>query len=874
MRRYLAFLAALTAGAFLFHCSDQENPTAPKIPPNENIPDASGDGYVAPPKPEQPHANKNPQPKVTECGSTIPAVPGAVCKVTSAGTGSMKVVRGTVLAPEEVLHGGEVVIDSSGLIVCAKCDCSDVAGYDAAAVVSCPDGVISPGLVNPHEHLTYQNNKPIVHADKYENRSDWQGARGHQRLDYESGANSLMQAYGELRFLMSGATAITGGGGVPGLLRNVDTAAEELEGLPAEIAFSDVFPLGQPGKNLATGCEYSKPRTTFGVTQGGAYIPHISEGIDPEAHNEFTCLSQENDNDLILRGTAVIHAVALTPDDAKTVRKAGAKVVWSPRSNVDLYGNTAQAVMLDIAGVAISLGTDWIPSGSMNMLRELRCADDWNKTYFDHHFTDADLWRMVTGNAALAVGAGHAIGMLKPGYLADLAVYDGRRDKDFRAILNAGVEDVALVLRGGAPLYGDTAIVMDAAFTPPPGGGGCASFPGDVCGQAKTVCVDVRTSAKPTLEAILTEGAKYYPPFFCKDKVPDTEPSCHPSRPQVVRGSNVYDGNPTDTDKDGDGIPNGEDNCPSVFNPIRPMDGAHQADVDHDGIGDACDECPNDGLQACERTTGADIDGDGVPNGLDNCPEFANADQADGDGDGLGDVCDACSSQQVGAEGCPLKISSLRDPSAPDHPKFASVVSTEGYVVARVNNKHLYLQEDLAAAPWKGIYVQADALAGTSTTGPKVGQKVRVLGVHGNPYDQDQITAAAIAVTDSAIAAVTPLTVSANAVSTAAKAAAEKYESVFVKVTGPLTIEKDNVQNALKSDGDVAYELQVTGPLLVNDFLLRRWGTPATCSGAPCAIPPPEFANGTSFTTISGVMGWSFFERKLYPRVKEDFVRP
>ena len=36
------------------------------------------------------------------------------------------------------------------------------------------------------------------------------------------------------------------------------------------------------------------------------------------------------------------------------------------------------------------------------------------------------------------------------------------------------------------------------------------------------------------------------------------------------------------------------DNCPHVFNPIRPMDNGKQADADGDGVGDACDVCPLD----------------------------------------------------------------------------------------------------------------------------------------------------------------------------------------------------------------------------------------------------------------------------------------
>ena len=38
-----------------------------------------------------------------------------------------------------------------------------------------------------------------------------------------------------------------------------------------------------------------------------------------------------------------------------------------------------------------------------------------------------------------------------------------------------------------------------------------------------------------------------------------------------------------------------------------------------------------------------DIDGDGVPNGMDNCPTKANSNQADIDGNGVGNMCDIAS---------------------------------------------------------------------------------------------------------------------------------------------------------------------------------------------------------------------------------------
>lgn len=91
-------------------------------------------------------------------------------------------------------------------------------------------------------------------------------------------------------------------------------------------------------------------------------------------------------------------------------------------------------------------------------------------------------------------------------------------------------------------------------------------------------------------------------------------------------------------DRDGDGVLDEEDNCPTVFNP-------DQWDYDGDGIGDACDPdpyTPNDPI---------DTDGDGIYDYEDNCPTVANPGQEDIDGDGIGDACDPVDDRPMDRDG-------------------------------------------------------------------------------------------------------------------------------------------------------------------------------------------------------------------------------
>jgi hypothetical protein len=797
---------------------------------------------------DSPQAQKylppNPPDTVSNCmRPAIPPAQSGLCDVTAGTKG--KLLRGTVLLEHEVLHTGEVLIDDGGSIVCAACDCSSSPDYVNATVVACADGVISPGLINAHDHITFANNPPKPHGmERYDQRHDWRlGLRGHTRISTSGGASANVVLYAELRFLMSGATSTISSGGRPGLLRNIDQADPIYDlGAPVQQADFDTFPLNDSaGIQHESGCTYgANPTLTSDIVADEGYLPHIAEGVDKTALNEFTCTSTGN-QDLMQRQTAVIHSIALLPDQAALMRKRQTMVVWSPRSNVDLYGDTAPVTLLDAEGVPIALGTDWTPSGSMNLSRELRCADDLNTQYFAKHFSDGDLFRMVTIHGAYAAGAQRVLGSLAKGKLADVTIFDGSKSKDQRAVVDAGVEDVALVLRGGAPMYGDKPI-LDAL-----GAQSCDSL-GDVCGKTKSTCVTADTGVQ--LAAIRAAGQSVYPLYFCKGMTPTQEPSCVPYRTTYPMGITMGD-------KDGDGIGDATDLCPDVFDAIRPMDGMKQADQDADGIGDACDICPHDGSNQCTRPSADDIDADGVADWKDVCPETADPQQADADQDGHGDLCDACALPNPGATPCAATITQIRDPMAMNHLPDKSIVSIPAAYVTGTGSGIFFLQ-DSSLNPYTGIEIKQ----GTKLS-PARGNQVAVEGVTLTLFGLVTIIPSKLTVTDSGTTLpFSPIVVSTTDVKTGGSKAAS-HQSMLIEVD-TLTISNDIPDGATNK----FYEFVVNNDVRIDDTLFLRYGGPAN---GP--YPPNGFTNNTTFQKIQGILGFSFSNSKIWPRDTVDIVR-
>jgi hypothetical protein len=173
-------------------------------------------------------------------------------------------------------------------------------------------------------------------------------------------------------------------------------------------------------------------RTTpqFDVVEGERFMIHLAEGTDGSSAEEIRELERRamvNDN------LIAVHVVGADSNGIRSLREAGAAIVWCPTSNLFLLGRTASSDLL-AAGADVLLGSDSLLSGAGTLLDEMWVARELGL------ISDERLLAAVGSVAARRLGVAEP--SLEIGERADIVVFR-------RPVLEASTGDVALVIANG-----------------------------------------------------------------------------------------------------------------------------------------------------------------------------------------------------------------------------------------------------------------------------------------------------------------------------------------------------------------------------------------------------------------------------------------
>lgn len=320
---------------------------------------------------------------------------------------------------------------------------------------------VFPGFLNLHTHVPFNLQPLWVAGRTYDNRYEWQRDPNHipavmypyyiltNKWEY----NLLNEAtlFAEVRALVGGTTAFIFSQPClyteDRLVRNIEHEPPESGGVYASVnRFNEAFMVEQ--------APAIRDRLDSGELR--AWVAHLAEGIDKLSADEFDRLEGAN---LLRKELVIVHGAGLTPSQLKKFGQVGGHLVWSPTSNYMLYGEMADVKTALESGVTVSLSNDWAPSGTHNVLAELKVAAAAYRDRYGSELPPRLLAEMITVNPAKAIGWENRAGRLASGLNADVVILKRNGGDPYQTLLAATEKSVRLVVVGGEPLFGDPEIM-------------------------------------------------------------------------------------------------------------------------------------------------------------------------------------------------------------------------------------------------------------------------------------------------------------------------------------------------------------------------------------------------------------------------------
>jgi cytosine/adenosine deaminase-related metal-dependent hydrolase len=398
--------------------------------------------------------------------------------VTLGADSTKHVLKGTIITPQEVIDGTLVI--EGDTITCVAVECTEP---DGATIFTVTNAYIFPGFVDAHNHVAYNFLPKWTPPKLYIRRAQWQATPSYNlfKKPYDElkakGLTCEIIKYGEIKALISGITTVQGTSPGSSCIRLLVRNAENQNKLNVSASHIRTYIL-----------DISSFRGTVNWNVTKSFVVHLAEGLptDERSRREFAILKQKG---LLKPQTAIIHGTAFGDAEFKEIADAGAKLIWSPQSNLALYNKTTDIKSALQHGILISLGVDWNPSGSDNIFDELRVAANVNQDEFDSIIPPSDWIKMITINPATALALDHHVGKLAPGLKADITVLKSKSSDPYESLLNSHLQDVQMVWVGGNLLYGNKPIVRKVKP------GQCEDL--KVYGSNKQICVRDGTERVP-----------------------------------------------------------------------------------------------------------------------------------------------------------------------------------------------------------------------------------------------------------------------------------------------------------------------------------------------------------------------------------------
>jgi 5-methylthioadenosine/S-adenosylhomocysteine deaminase len=403
----------------------------------------------------------------------------------------------------QIIDEGVVYVSEGSIAAVQEAKAPRPAGFEELKVLQ-TNGTIYPGLIDLHDHLSYNALQLWDVPKKYTNRDQW--AQGDTYRKLITGPMKVLAhtpkyvpavvRYVECKCLAAGTTtaqgiALSSYAGIQhfykGIVRNVEQT-DEPELPEAGTHISDVE---------------AKDRDKFLRRLQGldCLLLHLSEGTNDAAREHFLSLQAPSGKWAITESLAGIHCVALQPEDFDVLAGAKAAMVWSPLSNLLLYGKTADVSAAHAAGVLIGLGPDWSPSGSKNLLGELKLARLVNQLDGSDDLSDYQILSFATRDAVKVLHWDRQLGTLEGGKRADLLVVAGDGGDGHAHLFTRSEHDVELVVINGTPRYGASQVMR-----PLLGVGSARAETRTVAGRARLLNL-VQPSADPVVGALTLAGA-------------------------------------------------------------------------------------------------------------------------------------------------------------------------------------------------------------------------------------------------------------------------------------------------------------------------------------------------------------------------------